>query len=238
MSKDQAPKSQTASRNQDQKRLGFEEGGGAGKWLLGAAAAAIVLLGGGYAAWQTLGPPDRAQSEIAYNDQDSDAFYADDLDASDDRLAEPAANETAAPAAARSTPAPRQTARADIPEQTIGVASADAAADFEEDAIIVPGARRPVWASTPSPRRLSALYPARALDRGREGEARLHCIVQERGRLDCERLEATPGGFGTAAVRVANRFRHAETLADGSSAIGTPVNLRVIFRIEDDRRRG
>jgi TonB family protein len=105
----------------------------------------------------------------------------------------------------------------------------------DNDDIVVRAPRRPIWVRTPSPRRLSALYPERALDRGREGEARLHCIIGTGGTLDCERVSETPG-FGSAAVRVAHTFRHAETLADGSSAIGTPVNLRVIFRIDDDPR--
>ncbi|UPT63863.1 MAG: energy transducer TonB [Hyphomonadaceae bacterium JAD_PAG50586_4] len=95
---------------------------------------------------------------------------------------------------------------------------------------------RPIWARTPNERRLSALYPERALARGREGEARLTCIVQDGGALDCDRVSETPGGFGAAAVRVARTFRHAPQLADGSNAIGTPVNLRVVFRIDDDPR--
>src|SRR5688572_428128 len=83
-------------------------------------------------------------------------------------------------------------------------------------------------------RRLSALYPERALERGREGEARLHCIVQAGGTLDCERLSETPGGFGPAALRVARTLRHAPRLEDGSDAEGTPVRLRVVFRMAEE----
>ena len=90
----------------------------------------------------------------------------------------------------------------------------------------------------PSERHLSALYPQRALERGREGEASLHCTVQDSGALDCVRVEETPGGFGNAALRVARTLRHAPQLADGSDAAGSPVNLRVVFRIADDQRRG
>jgi len=106
----------------------------------------------------------------------------------------------------------------------------------DEDDVIVHAPRRPIWASTPSARRLSALYPERALERGREGQAQLHCTVEERGRLDCAPVSATPGGFGAAAVRVARTFRHARTLENGHSAIGTPLYLRVVFRIEEPRR--
>jgi TonB family protein len=82
------------------------------------------------------------------------------------------------------------------------------------------------------------MYPERARARGREGEARLHCIVQAGGALDCERVSATPGGFGHAALRVARTLRHAPTLADGTDATGSPVRLRVVFRMEDADRRG
>lgn len=127
----------------------------------------------------------------------------------------------------------------EVPEEVVGIIPASASSD--ENEIIVPGARRPVWQSTPSARRLSAAYPERALERGREGEARVACFVQQNGRLDCERVSEFPAnsGFGNAALRVAHMYRHAEQRADGSSAVGSPVNLRVVFRIDDnDRRRG
>jgi len=90
----------------------------------------------------------------------------------------------------------------------------------------------------PSARRLAAYYPARLLERRREGEARLHCTVLAGGALDCARVDETPG-FGDAALRVARSLRHAPQLADGSDATGAAVNLRVIFRLsEEDRRRG
>ncbi len=216
-------------------------GGGGSKWLLGAVAA-VVLLGGGYYAWTNFGPgQDGAQS--AYNDpystdplsttSDQDAIGNDAT--TDDSVAAPASSETRA-----ATPARRSTARADeVPEDTIGITPTEVTTnDYSEDDIVVTAAPRPIWVRTPSERRLSALYPTRALERGREGEARLHCTVQNGGSLDCVRAEETPG-FGNAALRVARTLRHAPQLADGSDAAGTPVNLRVVFRIPDeDRRRG
>jgi len=220
------------------------EGGGS-KWLLGAAAA-VVLIGGGLVAWQNFGPS-AERTQTAYNNDNYDAsLHARPIESSQGAATQGAVDGdiTATPAAADARPAApaRRTtpARAQpIPEQTIGVTPISATTQ-DDDELVVTGARRPIWASTPNARRLSALYPERALDRGREGEASLHCIVQERGALDCERVSETPAraGFGTAALRVARTLRHSTTLADGSAAAGTPVNLRVVFRIEDEQRRG
>jgi TonB family protein len=220
-----------------------KEGGGNGaKWLLGAVAA-VVLVGGGYAAWKNFSPSQN-NNEIAYNDDyaGDDALRASALNETDNApLADSASlDETAAPASTSSSNtanvrrAPPRTA-ASVPEETIGITPASYTTGGADD-IVVTAPRRPIWARTPNERRLSALYPERALARGREGEARLTCVVQDGGALDCDRVSETPGGFGAAAVRVARTFRHAPQLADGSNAIGTPVNLRVVFRIDDDPR--
>ncbi len=208
------------------------KGGGAAKWLLGGLAA-IVLIGGGYLVWRTFGPG-QGNVQTAASDTYSDTYSEDveradplpDSAATDESDATPAASEShsAAPA--------RRSARA-VPEETIGVMPASATAE-DSDEIVVQGTRRPVWVRTPSERRLTSLYPTRALERGREGEARLRCTVQEGGALDCVRVEETSGVFGNAAMRVARTFRHAPTRADGIDATGTPVNLRVVFRIDDE----
>lgn len=229
----------------------IQAGGGRAKWLIGAAAA-VVVLGGGYLAWANFGPSqdysqdqaqDYAQDNTSYGESyEPEPLRAGPLEPDRDALtdgAEEDAPQTQAETrlAPRRTPARPPAIPAAVPEETIGVALA--AADSDE--IVVTGVRRPIWVRTPSARRLSALYPERALERGREGEARLHCIVQDGGALDCERASETPGGFGNAALRVARGYRHSTTLADGSDAVGSPVNLRVVFRIADDddrRRRG
>lgn len=210
-------------------------GGGGFKWLLGAGAAAIVLLGGGYWAWKNL-PSSQSNAEIAAIDPygAEPSLDAGSTDAGEDVTAETAATDESAAATPRASPR-----AAAVPEATIGVTPANAAteeaATEDHDDLVVTAPRRPIWARTPSPRRLASYYPERALDRGREGEARLHCIVQAGGALDCERVSETPGGgFGTAAMRVARTLRHAPTRADGSNATGTPVNLRVVFRMADE----
>ncbi|MBX3431585.1 MAG: TonB family protein [Hyphomonadaceae bacterium] len=228
-------------------------GGAGGKLLLGAVAAAI-LLGGGYWAYKNYAQPSDGV-QTAYNDSyNAESSYADDglragpIDPSDEPVAETASSDVAPPAttpasSSRSTATPRRVASAEeTPEVTIGVtpinATSDDAAYTDNEDLVVTAASRPIWDRTPSARRLSALYPERALERGREGEARLHCTVLEGGALDCARVSETPGGFGPAAVRVARTFRHAPTLSNGADATGSPVNLRVVFRIDDNTRHG
>lgn len=226
----------------DAMRIHASKGGGGLKWLLGAAAA-VVLLGGGYYVWKTYAP-NQDGVETAYNDPyAADPLRARPLDRDEDAPGAGVATDdgvAAAPAPTETRPAPparRPTASATaVAEETIGVTPANATIE-DSDEIVVTGVRRPVWTRMPSARRLSALYPVRALERGREGEARLSCVVQDGGALACERVEETPGGFGAAALRVARTLRHAPTRADGSDAIGSPVNLRVVFRLEDDDRR-
>lgn len=219
--------------------------GGGGKLLLGAVAVAI-LAGGGYFAWKTYGTPSNS-AQSAYNDSYASSTYDNDplrgatREADDDTLADTASADTTAPAPAEPRAMQRSTTAREpvVAEETIGITpiSATSEASDGED-IVVTAAPRPIWVRTPSARRLSALYPERALERGREGEARLHCTVQGDGGLDCARMEETPGGFGPAALRVARTLRHAPQLGDGRDATGTPVNLRVVFRMDENERRG
>jgi TonB family protein len=220
-------------------------GGGGGKLLLGALAA-VVLVGGGYFVWKNLTPA-QDTTELAYNDPYADdSLRAGPVESDDNALASTASTDDSIASPDESEPAPPPARRsatrsAPVPEETIGVTPAsvtteDAAAVQDGGDIVVTAAPRPVWVRTPTERRLTSLYPTRALERGREGEARLQCTVLSGGALDCARVEETPGGFGNAALRVARTLRHAPTRADGSDAAGTPVNLRVVFRIDENQR--
>ena len=195
---------------------GEPKGGGPMKWLLGAAAA-VVLIGGGYVGWKAY-QAGQGGAETAYNDpyaeeplgagpleQDATAESA----STDESNASPASTEPAEPAR-------RSSARAAaVPEETIGITPINATSDGSDSAlpqdgddIVVSAPRRPVWARMPSERRLSALYPERALARGREGEARLHCTVQKwRCAGLVRRSEETPGASATR--RCACRARSA-----------------------------
>ncbi len=249
MSEDPARGATTIRPTKGSHHSGDDKGGGGGKLLLGAIAA-VVLVGGGYYAWKTYGATETG-AQTTYNDSYSQSYVddpvrAEPLESDQAPLADTASTEGSATAptiAARSSASARSsTARAPaVPEETIGITPINATASdiaTEGDDIVVTAAQRPIWVRTPSARRLSALYPERALERGREGEARLHCTVQGDGALDCARVEETPGGFGPAALRVARTLRHAPQLADGSDATGSPVNLRVVFRMNDAQRRG
>jgi TonB family protein len=225
--------------------------GGGGKWLLGALAA-VVLVGGAYAAWNAT-QTTQNEDQYAINNEYADEYASDDGlrasplgqpassdDANDSAIAEPASAAAPEPRArSRSSGLDATTPPTAVPETTIGVTPINATSDEtvdESESVIVTPPRGPVWARVPTARRLAALYPARALEREREGEARLACVVQESGRLACQNVEQTPG-FGGAALRVANTLQHEPYLADGSSAAGTPVNLRVVFRMEDEPQR-
>lgn len=202
-------------------------GGGAGKWIAGAAVAAL-LAGGGYFFFQNSGSAPSQQAAL------SDAYDASPSASSSDALV---AETASAPSERSSSSAPRRLAANEPTEEVVGITQASAAGESEE--IIIPAARRPVWAQRPSARRLSAAYPERALEDGREGEAQVSCTIGDAGALSCVKVSETPArsGFGNAAVRVAQMYRHADLRADGSPAAGTPVNVRVLFRQGEDGRR-
>lgn len=227
------------------------------RWLAGAAAAA-VLLGGGYYALKNM-PASQPAAEVAsvdpgYGATASTSPYVTTstpgatidtagVAPADSTVTTETKSAATAPTRRRTTTTTTTTTAATtVPEEVIGVSPASLTTTADNsDEIVVTAGLRPVWVSRPSARRLSALYPERALERGREGEASVHCTVQDGGSLACVRASEYPtnAGFGNAALRVASRYKHAAQLADGSSATGTPVNLRVIFRIADnDRRRG
>ena len=140
--------------------------------------------------------------------------------------------------AAAPPPRPRR-ARTRRPPRAAPVAEAkfDTSVQESEEVVVRP-ASRPVWARMPSERQLAELYPPRALEHGREGEARLHCVVIDEGQLDCARVDATSRSFGYAAMLVSRTLRHVRRRADGSTTIGTPVHLRVVFLLEDRGRDG
>ena len=244
MSTDHAP------RQHDAKPAKISHSGNGGMKWLAAGVAAAVLLGGGYYAWTKTN-----SNQVAANDASEysapyvagpaegfDTIEQDKLVENGDAAPGPAASfdspaQPAAAPVAKAKPAPKRVAAAATPVETIGVPS-DAQTMAKSDDVIVNAPKRAVWTRKPSAERLATYYPAYALERGREGEAQLSCMVQERGNLKCERVSETPArqGFGTAAMQVSRTLRHAPTRADGSNAIGTPVNLRVMFRMAEGER--
>jgi TonB family protein len=215
-------------------------GGNSGKWLAGGLVA-LLLAGGGYFAWKST-TPGETNTQTAYNDQyASESSRAGPL--APDRSAASSDENATAPASssARSTTARRSTAAAGVPEETIGVTPISATTtDENSEEVFVTAPGRPVWSRVPTTRRLTSFYPEHAREVGREGEASLHCLVQGDGSLNCDRVSEFPAraGFGAAALRVADTFRHAPQTERGGDATGTPVNLRVVFRMANQPSRG
>jgi TonB family protein len=220
-----------------------KDGGGAGKWLLGGLAA-LVVAGGGYFAWKNYAPA-QSNPQTAYNDTySSEPGRAGPIESSANipdegsTASDSGSSAASATRTTRSTAPHRASAQSPVPEETIGITPVSATTEDED--LIVNAPRRPIWSRTPSAQRLSAAYPEHAREVGREGEASLHCTVLSDGALDCVRVSEFPAraGFGNAALRAVRGFRHAPHLANGVDAAGSPVNLRVVFRMEDEPRRG
>ncbi len=89
---------------------------------------------------------------------------------------------------------------------------------------------RPRWAVKPD--NLGVYFPARALERGVEGEVSLDCLVTTVGALQCVILSETPRnwGFGAAALRIASDHTMIPALRDGIPAEGRYV-MNVPFRL-------
>jgi protein TonB len=90
----------------------------------------------------------------------------------------------------------------------------------------------PDWIRRPSD--LAAYYPARALDRGREGVVVLDCLVGVDGRLGCAVLSETPSGwgFGEAALAIARDHEMVPATRDGAP-VAAQYRMRVPFALSD-----
>jgi protein TonB len=97
------------------------------------------------------------------------------------------------------------------------------ASQAEPEVIVI---TRPDWLRRPT--NLQIYYPNRARDRGVEGIVQLDCLVQVDGRLNCNLVSETPGGwqFGNAALRIARDHRMVPATRDG-----VPVEARYRMRV-------
>ena len=89
-----------------------------------------------------------------------------------------------------------------------------------------------IWAQRPSARRISELYPARALRAGVGGRVELNCSVRANQSLSCSVANESPAGlgFGQAALSASAAYRASPTLSDGSSSNGAPARIVVQFQ--------
>jgi protein TonB len=88
------------------------------------------------------------------------------------------------------------------------------------------------WTSRPTARRIADLYPDAAARQGVGGRVELNCTVTSALGLACGVASESPAGlgFGRAALSVANSYRVAPALTDGSGAVGTRTRIAVQFQ--------
>jgi protein TonB len=88
------------------------------------------------------------------------------------------------------------------------------------------------WAQRPTARRISDVYPARALRDGVGGRVALDCTVLANLGLTCSVASETPAGlgFGRAAMAVSGSYRAQAALSDGASAVGVRTRIVVQFQ--------
>jgi hypothetical protein len=91
------------------------------------------------------------------------------------------------------------------------------------------------WAQRPSARRISDLYPERALTANVSGRVQLDCAVMANLSVSCAVASETPTGmgFGRAALSAASSYRAQPFRSDGSSAIGARTRLVINFQIPE-----
>jgi len=88
------------------------------------------------------------------------------------------------------------------------------------------------WAQRPSARRISELYPDRALRQGVGGRVELNCNVRSNQTLSCNVANESPAGmgFGAAALSASQSYRANPALSDGTDATGSQARIVVQFQ--------
>lgn len=125
--------------------------------------------------------------------------------------------------------APNTAAPAASPPQPVQVASTQPAASRPTPP---PPRATVVWAQRPSARRISELYPSRALRAGVGGRVELNCRVRANQSLSCNVASESPAGmgFGEAALSASSSYRANQALSDGSNSTGAPARIVVQFQ--------
>jgi periplasmic protein TonB len=91
----------------------------------------------------------------------------------------------------------------------------------------------PDWVRKPNGKDFERYYPARALDREKEGRVVLDCLVNENGSINCRVSSETPEGwdFGDAALKIARSFQMSPKMVDGSPTSGGRVTVPIVFKL-------
>lgn len=89
----------------------------------------------------------------------------------------------------------------------------------------------PTWIARPTGQDYVNAYPPDARDNNISGEASLHCMVRDDGRLACRAQDdGTPYDFEGAALQISTGLRMAPVDAEGESTAGRRYNMRIAFR--------
>ncbi len=90
------------------------------------------------------------------------------------------------------------------------------------------------WAQRPTARRISELYPERALRANVGGRVQLDCTVLQNFSVACSVASETPAnmGFGRAALSAASSYRAQAWRSDGSSAVGARTRIVINFQAQ------
>lgn len=94
--------------------------------------------------------------------------------------------------------------------------------------------RDPNWLARPNGDDVNNAYPARALQLGRTGDALVQCAVTAQGALTrCVALSETPSnyGFGSAALKLVQRYRMSPRTEDGQPVEGALVRIPILFTL-------
>lgn len=88
------------------------------------------------------------------------------------------------------------------------------------------------WAQRPTARRISDLYPRRALNQGIGGRVQLDCVIQADLSASCSIASESPAGegFGRAALSASSSYRAQPNLSNGQSAVGSRTRIAVAFQ--------
>lgn len=100
---------------------------------------------------------------------------------------------------------------------------------------------RPDWVKQPTARDILAVFPRGALQKGRDGQAMIECVVTVHGSLnDCIAIWETPDGegFGRAAIGLAPQFGMKPATRQGRptpAMVRIPVNFRTSGRVDSSQ---
>lgn len=122
-----------------------------------------------------------------------------------------------------------------VPPQTTTSPETQPASASTPPSVTPPTAATPgrvAWAQRPSARRISDLYPQRALRAGMGGRVQLDCTVQANLTVSCAIASETPPGmgFGAAAISAASAYRAQPRLSNGASAVGSTTRIAIAFQ--------